>query len=87
MDKNSRTLPVRDAPGNDSGDVDGRILLLAAHHVKPEPLLRLGQLNHPAEFTFSILVSVPVVFFYIEGIYGFDNDMKVYVLRRRKDSW
>ena len=40
-------VPVRHAPGDDPGDVDGRVLLLAAHHIKAEPLLSLGQLHHP----------------------------------------
>ena len=40
-------VPVRHAPGDDPGDVDGRVLLLAAHHVEAQALLRLGQLHHP----------------------------------------
>ena len=40
-------VPVRHAPGDDPADVDGRVLLLPAHHVEPEPLLCLGQLHHP----------------------------------------
>ena len=39
-------VPVRHAPGDDPGDVDGRVLLLAAHHVEAQPLLCLGQLHH-----------------------------------------
>lgn len=34
------------APRDDARDVDGRALLLAPHHVEPQPLLRLGQLHH-----------------------------------------
>ena len=40
-------VPVRHTPGDDPADVDGRVLLLPAHHVEPEPLLRLGELHHP----------------------------------------
>ena len=40
-------VPVRHAPGDDPGDVDGRVLLLAAHHIEAQPLLGLGQLHHP----------------------------------------
>ena len=39
-------VPVCHAPGDDPGDVDGRVLLLAAHHVEAQPLLCLGQLHH-----------------------------------------
>ena len=39
-------VPVRHAPGDDPGDVDGRVLLLAAHHIEAQPLLGLGQLHH-----------------------------------------
>ena len=40
-------VPVSHAPRYDPGDVDRRVLLLAAHHVEAQPLLRLGQLHHP----------------------------------------
>ena len=40
-------VPVRHAARDDPGDVDGRVLLLPAHHVEPESLLGLGQLHHP----------------------------------------
>ena len=40
-------VPVRHAPGDDPADVDGGVLLLAPHHIEPEPLLCLGQLHHP----------------------------------------
>lgn len=40
-------MPLSHAPRDDAGDVDGRILLLASHHVEAEALLRLGQLHHP----------------------------------------
>ena len=39
-------VPVRHAPGDDPGDVDGRVLLLAAHHIEAQSLLGLGQLHH-----------------------------------------
>ena len=42
-------VPVRHAPGDDPGDVDGRVLLLAAHHVEAQPLLRLGKLDNPVQ--------------------------------------
>lgn len=40
-------VPLGHAPGDDAGNVDGRVLLLAAHHVEAQALLRLGQLHHP----------------------------------------
>ena len=40
-------VSVRHAARDDPGDVDGRVLLLPAHHVEAEPLLGLGQLHHP----------------------------------------
>ena len=42
----STGLPVRNAPGNDPGDVDGGVLLLAPHHVEAQPLLGFRQLNN-----------------------------------------
>lgn len=39
-------MPLSQAPWDDAGDIDGRVLLLAAHHVEAQPLLRLGQLYH-----------------------------------------
>ena len=38
-------VPIGDAARNDARYVDGAVLLLAAHHVEAEALLRLGQLN------------------------------------------
>lgn len=35
------------ASRDDAGDVDGRVLLLAPHHVESQPLLRLRKLHHP----------------------------------------
>lgn len=40
-------VPLGHAPRDDAGDVDGRVLLLAAHHVEAQAFLRLGQLHHP----------------------------------------
>ena len=40
-------LAVRHPPGDDPGDVDGGVLLLAPHDVEAQALLRLGQLHHP----------------------------------------
>ena len=40
-------VSVRHPARDDPGDVDGRVLLLPAHHVEAEPLLCLGQLHHP----------------------------------------
>ena len=40
-------VPVRHAAGDDPADVDGRVLLLAAHHVEAKALLSFGQLNNP----------------------------------------
>lgn len=39
-------VPLGHAAGDDAGDVDGGVLLLAAHHVEAQPFLRLGQLHH-----------------------------------------
>lgn len=38
-------MPLSHAPGDDARDVDGRVLLLAAHHVEAQPLLRFGELH------------------------------------------
>ena len=40
-------MPVRHAAGDDPADVDGGVLLLAAHHVEAEALLCFWQLNNP----------------------------------------
>ena len=37
---------VGHASGDDAGDVDGRVLLLAAHDIEAKALLCLGQLHH-----------------------------------------
>lgn len=41
------TVPLGHAPRDDAGDVNGRVLLLAAHHIEAQALLCLGQLHHP----------------------------------------
>lgn len=40
-------VPLGHAPRDDAGDVDGRVLLLAAHHVEAQAFLRLRQLHDP----------------------------------------
>lgn len=40
------TVPLGHAARNDAGDVDRRVLLLAAHHVEAQAFLRLGELHH-----------------------------------------
>lgn len=40
-------MPLGHASGDDAGDVNGRVLLLAAHHVEAQPFLRLRELHHP----------------------------------------
>ena len=40
------SMPVRHAPGDDPGDVDGRVLLLPSHHIEAKSLFSLGQLHH-----------------------------------------
>lgn len=40
-------VPLGHTTGDDAGDVDGRVLLLAAHHVESQTLLRLRELHHP----------------------------------------
>lgn len=41
------SVAVSHTPGNDTGDIDGRVLLLAPHDVEAQALLRLGQLHYP----------------------------------------
>lgn len=41
------SMAVSHASRNDTGDVDGRVLLLAPHDIKPQALVRLGQLHYP----------------------------------------
>lgn len=39
-------VPVRDPSWDDTGDVDGWVLLAAAHNIEPKPLIRLWEFYH-----------------------------------------
>lgn len=40
-------VALRHASRDDAGDIDGRVLLFAPHHVESQSLLRLRKLHHP----------------------------------------
>lgn len=40
-------VPLGHTSRDDAGDVDGRVLLLATHHVESQPLFRLRKLHDP----------------------------------------